>query len=413
MIVFCLPLYFVRFKIFNVPTTALELMIYALFLAWLIKGFDFKEFKKTIKENRLLFFAVFLILLGVSLATLHSWDSKLSAGIWKAWFIDPILLFLVFVSIIKSSKRIKNVFYSLILSGFFVAIISLVYLFLGRLNPEGRLQGFYNSPNYLAMYLAPALVIGLGLLAQIIYTKTRVGVPASRRAPSRPRPDHALGLRRVFLINNLRPIFLILHSSFLILILFATGSFGTWIGILGAIGLGLILWFLKEKKEKIAIITIILLAILCVSIYFIKFNSIQGRLSINSRVEIWQRAFNAVVMYPIIGIGPGTFEDFFPQYPIWGVPQPHSLYLAFLLQTGIIGFIGFILLLVWFFKTGIKNQKSGIMNIVLISAMAYILIHGLVDTTYWKNDLSVMFWIFIATMVILKNLNYNYSEAGN
>jgi len=25
----------------------------------------------------------------------------------------------------------------------------------------------------------------------------------------------------------------------------------------------------------------------------------------------------------------------------------------------------------------------------------YILIHGLVDTTYWKNDLSIIFWLVI------------------
>jgi len=381
LVVFCLPLYLVRFNIFNIPTTVLELMIYMLFLVWLIKGFDFKEFRKTIKENRLLFVAVFLILLGVSLATLHSWNPRLSAGIWKAWFVDPVLFFLVFVSIIKSSKEIKNIFYSLVFSGFFVAVVSLTYLFLGRFNSEGRLQGFYNSPNYLAMYLAPILIIVLGYYFFASGLKTRPKTTSQN-------------------------IFIVFNCLFLILAILFTKSFGAWIGILGAVGFGLILWSFKEKKKKTAIIIIVLLAILCVSIYFIKFNSLQGKLSINSRVEIWQRALDAVIMYPVIGIGPGTFEDFFPQYPLWGVPQPHNLYLAFLLQTGVFGFIGFILILIWFFKTGIKNQNLEITNIILMSVMVYVLIHGLVDTTYWKNDLSVMFWIFVGLMVILKESNY-------
>ena len=87
IIVFSLPLYLVRFKVFGVPTTALEVMIYVLFVVWLIKGSNFSELGKIIKENRLLFLAIFLILFGVGLATIHSWDLGLSAGILKAWFL--------------------------------------------------------------------------------------------------------------------------------------------------------------------------------------------------------------------------------------------------------------------------------------------------------------------------------------
>jgi len=390
LIVFCLPLYLVRFEVFGIPTTVLELMIYALFTVWLVKGLNFSELKKTIKENRLLFWAIFLIFLGASLATIRSWDLRLSAGIWKAWFFDPILFFVVLVSTIKSSREIRNVFYAFALSGFVISIVSLIYLFLGELNPDGRLQGFYNSPNYLAMYLAPIFVVVSGFLVQIIHTKTRVGAAA---------------------IFRLRLAFLILCSLFLILVLFFTKSFGAWMGIVGAIGLGLITWFLRAKKKKIAIILAILLVVLCIGLYFLKFSSIQGRLSVNSRLEIWQRAIDAVIMYPLIGIGPGTFRDFFPSHPVWGVPQPHNLYLAFLLQTGIIGFIGFVLLLFWFFKTGVKqfaahNSQFTTHYLLLVALMIYILIHGLVDTTYWKNDLAAMFWAIIGIMVVIKSSNF-------
>jgi putative inorganic carbon (HCO3(-)) transporter len=371
-IVFGLPLYLIRFKVFGIPTTVLELMIYVLFAVWLVKGFKLSGITKTIKENRLLFWAVFLIFLGVSLATIRSWDLRPSAGIWKAWFFDPFLFFIVFISTIKSSREIRNVFNVFMLSGFVVSITSLVYLFLGRLNIDGRLQGFYDSPNYLAMYLAPIFLIVLFFLAKIIYTKTRVGI------------------RLIFILN----------SSFLILILFCTGSFGAWMGVVGATGLGLIVWFWGQKKRKIAIILAILLIFACVGLCFLKFSSIQGRLSIDSRFEIWQGAMDAVVMYPLIGIGPGTFKDFFPAHPLWGVPQPHNLYLAFLLQTGIIGFVGFLLLLFWFFRTAFSSFKAHY-SLLAALMMVYILIHGLVDTTYWKNDLSVFFWVVVGLMIAL------------
>ena len=135
----------------------------------------------------------------------------------------------------------------------------------------------------------------------------------------------------------------------------------------------------------------------------LKLNSEDGRISFDARLIIWQKALEVFKNYPLTGIGPGTFEDYFPSYPIWGVPQPHNLYLAFLIQTGIIGFIGFIWLLVWFFKSKIRSPITDYeLRITLIMVMVYILVHGLVDTTYWKNDLSVMFWTFIGLMIILK-----------
>lgn len=38
------------------------------------------------------------------------------------------------------------------------------------------------------------------------------------------------------------------------------------------------------------------------------------------------------------------------------------------------------------------------LNIGLISAMIVIIVHGLVDVPYFKNDLAVMFWLFLAMM---------------
>lgn len=378
LIVFCLPLYLVRFSILGIPTTVLEVLIYVLFILWLIKGFKFGEIKKLLFTHYPLFIAILLILIGVSTATFYSWNLRTSLGIWKAWFIDPILFFIVFISTIKKPEQIARVFYCLICSGLMVSIISLIYLIQGKLDGQGRLQGFYNSPNYLAMYLAPVLIIGLGMLF----------------------------LEKDYLLR--RPLFII--NLFLIIVLFFTKSFGAWLGIIGALILGTIIYLSKRKNKKI-IWGVICLGLLIILIFgLLKINSIPGRLSLSSRLIIWQRAWESFITHPIIGIGPGTFSDYFPSYPLWGVPQPHNLYLAFLLQTGIFGFIGLIWLLIWFFRRGFKSVIGGKglvigtwdLGLILMSVMVYILIHGLVDTTYWKNDLSIFFWLVIGIMTIIK-----------
>jgi len=362
LVVFCLPLYLVRFKIFGIPTTVLEILIYVLFVFWLIKGFGFGEFKKLLITHYSLLAAVILILIGVSLATIFSSDLRISAGIWKAWFIDPILFFIVLINAIKNSEQIKKVLYSLFLSGTVVSIISLVYLILGKLDPVGRLQAFYTSPNYLAMYLAPALIIGFGLI-------TRKNIISST--------------------------FILFSIICLVLSIIFTYSFGAWLGIVAALGFGFFIYLLKLKKRLAWVILGFSLVFILILGYLAL---IQRGASLETRLIIWQRAFEVFKTHPILGIGPGTFE---------GYPQPHNIFLAFLLQTGIVGFIGFIWLLIWFLKTGFMNLASfndARFILILISMMIYILVHGLVDTTYWKNDLSVLFWLVIGLMVVLKNL---------
>ena len=98
--------------------------------------------------------------------------------------------------------------------------------------------------------------------------------------------------------------------------------------------------------------------IIILALGLIKIKSIEGLKSFDARFVIWQKAWQVFKTYPIVGIGPGTFQDYFPLYPKWGVPQPHNIFLAFLLQTGIVGFIGFIMLLVWFLKNGLKLLET-------------------------------------------------------
>ncbi len=338
-------------------------MIYALFVFWMVKSFKFSEFKKLFVVHRSLFIAVFLILVGVTLITIFSSDLRISAGIWKAWFVDPLLFFVVAISVIKNREQVKRVLYSLFLSGTVVSIISLIYLIQGKLDVTGRLQAFYNSPNYLAMYLAPALIIGFWFLF---------------------RKMAKLSLA----------IFILLSVVCLLLAIIFTKSLGAWLGIIVAIGFMLYCLTSGARTKKL-ILGMVLILVLVLGWFAIT----QRPLSFESRLTIWQEAISIYKNNPIIGIGPGTLGDHL---------QPHNVFLAFLLQTGIIGFIGFIWLLIWLYRPKADQPWADIKktSIVLTIIMTYILVHGLVDTTYWKNDLSVIFWLIIALYYIISRLSY-------
>jgi len=386
--VFCLPLYLIKFSVFGLPFNVLEAIILALFLAWLIKN-KVNSIGELFKKGRTIIWPIILILFGAILATIFSWDLRLSLGILKGWFVIPFLFFAVLITTINQ-EEIKKVLNAFVFSGFTVSVISLIYLILGKLDVHGRLQGIYNSPNYLAMYLAPCLLMVITFLLIKIqpHKDTRQRPSEALRSVSASPLTMRLGLREVFLVIE----FLII-----LVVLIFTKSYGAWIGLIAAI---FFLLFLKANKYFKFIL--ILLAVISVVVLITSLVGSRGA-SYNARWVIWDKALEVFRQYPLFGIGPGTFEYYFPPYPKWGVPQPHSIYFAFLLQTGIIGFVGFIWLLILFFKRGFKTLVTNhwLLITIIMSVMVYILVHGLVDTLYWKNDLSVFFWIIIGLMVIL------------
>ena len=395
IIIFLMPAYLWRAEIFSIPTTLLELMIYVLFLMWL--------FKKTNHESRItnheskLIFGIILLFLGVTISTAISTDIKTGAGIFKGWFVGPFLFFLVLINVIKTKKQIFHLFSVWALSGLAVAIISLFYLITGDLTYDDRLKAFFLSPNHLAMYLSPAFLVSLVFL---LYGK---------------KAD----IKKVSGIK-----YQVLSIIFLIIIfipLYFTCSYGAFLGIAAAVFCLIILKRGIISKKLAVLCLLILLSLLFLSAD--KFQQIadpQNRSSFHSRLVIWNASKEILKDNYIFGIGLGTFQEVYLNYSDkfnepyleWAVPQPHNIFLAFWLQTGIMGLAGFILILVWFFnniqiplapfyKGGRKFHNSQFTIPIIL--MIYFLIHGLIDTTYWKNDLSLAFWILIGVMVVNRN----------
>jgi len=244
---------------------------------------------------------------------------------------------------------------------------------------DGRLKGFYSSANYLAMYLSPLLVLSLSLF---LFTKKRI---------YRLALSAAIGLMAVAV--------------------YLTCSYGAFLGLLAA----LIFWglFLLKRKKSFGWAAPVFLVVVLFLALQAPTDKFQGFLdlsypSLKSRLAIWQSALEIAKDHSLVGIGPGMFQAYylayqprFEPYPEWAAPQPHNLWLAFWLQTGLIGLVGFIWLLIGFFRKtaqylGSNKKEIRFLGLILGGAMLVVLIHGLVDTTYWKNDLAVLFWLVIA-----------------
>jgi O-antigen ligase len=417
LIVFLLPTYLLRIKVGIFSTNFLEILILVLLITQLPK-INLRKLCQYAKSNKLLLIGTGLLFAGTTIATLVSNNSIVSLGILKSWFIIPLIFALIIInqdsevlhSAQNDNKKVPSILKSIAFSGIAVSIISIFYLFLGIKTYDGRLSAFFLNPNHLAMYLAPAWLMVFGLI--------------------------------FFIKNKKEKIFWIIGLLIISVALFFTYSFGAWMGIIAGITIILILrykWGTRdtggkgEKRDKrkyfnfrILVSLVILLSLLSLVFFSPKFQDIftSNRSSLQSRLMIWQSALHILKDHWVLGIGPGNFQEhylayqkYFPPYLEWAVPQPHNIFLAFWLQSGILGIVGFVIILVWFYEKGItlrlrsgqegnkKNASQIYVRLILISIMTYTLVHGLIDTTYWKNDLSALFWVIISLMIIYNGQN--------
>jgi len=416
LVLFLAPTYLL--KIANWPLAFLEANLLVLFCCFFVDKIRRGELWRFIVGLKNLvgigyFWPAVLILIGVFLSTIFSVDIKISAGIFKSWILEPIIFGIILFDILKTRRDLTLIVQSLFFSSVAVALASLVYKLLNQLTFDGRLAAFYLSPNHLAMYLSPGLLIGLSLY---FYIK---------------KPHY-------------RALLFIAHCLLLIALYF-TYSYSAWLAVSAAgFFIGWLFFWSKAQKRKKRILMgvsflLLILILLASQLGSEKLGNLLEweRSSWQSRQMIWQSANKILIDNWLLGVGPGLFQQYYLDYqrffPIpyleWAVPQPHNLFLAWWLYGGILGLVGFFGLIFYFFKTffsakqksSFVPQKGGtsedapppakdsgrgqLLSIFLAAVIVYILIHGLTDTTYWKNDLALGFWSAISLGYIAVRLD--------
>ena len=391
--IFLLPTYLLRFSVGKIPTNLFEILVVIILVSYL---WNFKKYipVKNFTGYKKYSWPVFLILAGLFISTFWNcyFSNVLTAvstsvstpaytcstglGILKGWFLVP-LVFVFLVRRIVPREKIKNIFRAYYLSALGVAIISLFFLLSEHLTFDGRLEGIFNSPNYLAMYLAPAVIM---FFFKTLETKNRA-------------------------LNTISVVSLLIVLS----ALYKTYSYASWTATLISILIVSLINY-KISFKKIVLSLAIFFLLLFSQIHDKKLNTFfDSRSSSASRIMIWNSSKKILKDNFLFGIGPENFQNkylayqkYFPPYLEWAVPHPHNVFLAFWLSGGILSLAGFVWIIALFSKnifSRLKHRKTLAQKYLLNAAYVslgiifYILLHGLVDTTIFKNDLAVVFWL--------------------
>lgn len=390
-------------QVFGIPIYLTEALVLILLLVQVINILKKDSVFQNIPLPRWLLWSTSLLLAGLLTSILSNHLSNTQFGILKAWFVFPILFGWILFQNIRSFKTLHLFLFGWLLSFLIVVAIAIFYSLSGQFTYDQRLKAFYLSPNHLALFLLPSIFIlkyhFLSLSKQMKNYKTWLSI-------------------------------LLISLIFTIFILTQTKSYTTLLSI--ATTMLLSISFLPRKQfsmRKYAFMFVLLSTI--ITGYIItqwdtqKFqDSLQfsERSSLSSRMMIWRTSIALIHNNPIAGIGPGNFQEkyleyqkFFPPYLEWAVPQPHNLFLAFWLQTGLLGLFGFLSLLFFWIRSTLphihsKQSYIPLISILYIEIIIATMIAGMTDTPYWKNDLAYTFWIIIALGIILQNIQQKDSE---
>ena len=126
------------------------------------------------------------------------------------------------------------------------------------------------------------------------------------------------------------------------------------------------------------------------------------------RVNVWQAVLNMIKAKPILGIGPGNkaFNLVYPLYQRSGYSAlgTYCVPLEITVETGLIGLICYLWLIFTIFSQGwmglnrLRSDRdaSGLWIIAAIATLVGMLVHGLVDTVWYRPQVQLLWWLAIA-----------------
>ncbi len=293
-----------------------------------------------------------------------------------------MLYFAVLTQTVRSPLYLQKFLRVFAYSGALVALSAYIMAVCGKgITYDFRLSGFFESANYLSLYLVPPFLVSACFLM--------------KRSGGRATLTDYLDL--ISLVAMAHAIFF-------------TKSYAAMVAVFGALVLYMLYIMFKGKVSRKAVIAAVLALIATFTVViltqintakFKQFLDWQNRSSTSVRMEVYEIAWNLIEKNPLTGVGPGLFQANYQtegprilgHAPMeWNIPHPHNIFFAFWLNAGLLGLLALFLFI-------ILAHKRFTCPLV---AFWGIIIHGFFDTPFWKNDLSMIFWLILGAIVILQ-----------
>ncbi|WP_017325804.1 IctB family putative bicarbonate transporter [Synechococcus sp. PCC 7336] len=255
-----------------------------------------------------------------------------------------------------------------------------------------RVYSHLNNPNLLAGYLIP--IVPIGLIAAWAWS----GWGSKLFAVA------ATGMNAICLVMTL--------------------SRGGWIGLLAGItvaALFLVQWnqvLLPQRLQKWALPLLVGVGAIAVVLAILFVEPIRIRVlsmfvgredsSNNYRINVWTAVVEMIRDFPVLGIGPGN-DAFNRVYPLYqranfSALGAYSVPLELTVETGLVGAAVYLWFLLTIAACGLRRwlqlladrQPASLWVAAGLSACAGLVVHGLVDTIWYRPQVQMLWWLSVA-----------------
>jgi len=246
-----------------------------------------------------------------------------------------------------------------------------------------RVSSFFGNPNVYGTYLLLAIPIAA---AGVVYFKGFFNKFC------------AVGITGLLLIN-----------------LLLTFSRGCYLSL--ALAVGVFVLIIEKRMIVLLIPAVLALPFVLPQTIIMRIWSIfdMTDTSTSFRLNIWRGSIRMMQDFWLGGVGQGidAYNTVYPFYMLSAIhsPHSHSLYIQYLVELGVFGFIVFIIVLACFFRTManfVRNTSDfgqKVMATAMIAAAIGFLFQGLTDLVFYNNSVLLTFYLFMGLCIAFAKVN--------
>lgn len=372
----CLPLYVVRWRVGPIPTTLLEVLILVTIVAYVAALWT----ERRLPAARTAYdipIALLLVagLIGIAVAPDHTH----ALGIYRAYFLEAVACFYIAVDLLRTRDDVRRVLVVAAAGSCVMAvgqIVSFAIVFAQHRLQLGDAPSFLNtSANAVALYLEPPIAFAIGFTVFASRPKERwIGA----------------GVLALLLVGDI-----------------LTLSRGSYLAM-AILAVVLVLSLQSNRWRLRAVAILAALGAVVLEVPVVNQRLLDLAHSVTNRTTLYRETFEMLSQRPIVGAGISGFPVRVAPFRPANVPiqlYPHDMWLTTWSEIGLLGVLSLALIFFGLLWRGARAlpHATDIYRPVLwgaVGALVLYTVHGLFDSPYWKNDLSVEFWLLAALQVV-------------
>jgi putative inorganic carbon (HCO3(-)) transporter len=365
----------VRWHLGFYPSTLLEDAIVVTVVIFLVE--TFREGKMFEVRSPFLWPAILFAVAGaLDVVTAPSMTAAL--GLYRAYLLEPMAFALVLANVLRNQRRAMLVAGGLMV-GAAVAGVANSYVVL-----TGLIQHTYDVTQ------TPPVVIYFTANAVALYVVPLVAVAGALALHAR-QPERLFGA--VFLLLGV----------VITMLSFSRGGYLALAAVIAGLAL--------SHRRRWALLGLAVLAVAGMALIepirhrvIIETENVYGN-TVQSRLDLWTGAIKLIEQRPLFGAGLSGFQErvapFLANFHASAFfIDPHNILLNFWVETGLLGVIAIAWIIgaaMWISCRGWRAGSAGWspFHLGVLLALVAVIVHGLVDVPYFKNDLSLEFWTLV------------------